>query len=156
MTIHDELVAELQDGMRAKDRPRINVVRQIESEVSVARSAAGFEGEVDDALYLTVIGRYVKKMEKSRTEYEALGVQGAAHAAKLAYEVEYLSRWLPSSLGVEDTKLLVDAAIVDLGADDPRMIGAVIGNVMRANKSVDGGTVARLVKEALAKEAKAP
>jgi uncharacterized protein YqeY len=150
LTIHDELVAELQDGMRAKDRPRINVVRQIESEVSVARSAPGFEGEVDDALYLTVIGRYVKKMEKARTEYEALGVQGAAHAEKLAYEVEYLSRWLPSSLGVEDTKFLVDAAIVDLGADDPRMIGAVIGNVMRENKSVDGGTVARLVKEALA------
>lgn len=156
MTIHEELVAELQDAMRAKDRPRINVVRQIESEVSIARSAAGFEGEVDDTLYLAVIGSYVKKMEKARKEYDALGERGAAHAENLGYEVEYLSRWLPTSLGVEDTKLLVDAAVADLDAHDPRMIGTVIGSVMRANKSVDGGTVARLAKEALAKDAPAP
>ena len=149
MSIHDELVAELQDAMRSKDRPRINVVRQIESEVSVARSAPGFDGEVDDALYLTVIEGYAKKMEKARREYGEMGERGAAHAQTLAYEVDFLSRWLPSNLSVDDTRALVEETIAELGADDPRMVGAVIGRIMQSNAAVDGGTVARLAKEAL-------
>ena len=150
MPIHDEMVAELREAMKAKDRPRINVVRQIETDVSVAKAAPGYSGEADDELYLSVIKRYVKKMEKARREYEALGELGADQANKLAYEVEYLSRWLPTSLGADETKALVDAAIVELGAEDPKMTGRVIGHLMKSGVEFDGATVARLVKEALA------
>jgi uncharacterized protein YqeY len=150
MSIHGELVAELQRAMRAKDRPCLNVVRQIESEVSVASSAPGFKGEVDDALYLAVIRSYVKKVDKARREYETLGERGAEHAQKLRYEIDFLSRWLPTTLGIDDTLALVNAAIAELGAEDPKMIGGVIRHIMQSGAGVDGGLVARLVKEAFA------
>ena len=86
--------------MKAKDRPRLNVIRQVETEVAVVRSAPGFSGPIDDDLYRRVIGSYVKKMVKARDEYAALGDRGRAQTDKLAYEIDYLSRWLPESLGV--------------------------------------------------------
>ena len=149
MSIHDELTIELKAAMRDRDKPRINVIRQIETEVSVARSAPGFSGEADDDLYLTTIESYVKKMEKARLEYEAAGERGQANADKLAYEIAYLDRWLPEKLDEDQTRALVKEAIAELGADDPKMTGRVIGQVMRSGGDVDGALVNRLVREEL-------
>ena len=102
MTIHDQLATNLKEAMRAKDKPQINVIRQIETEVTVQKSAPGFTGEVDDQLYLDVIAGYVKKMKKAQAEFEAAGERGADQAAKLAYEVEYLSQWLPEEVGEDE------------------------------------------------------
>jgi hypothetical protein len=149
MSIHDELTIELKAAMRERDKPRINVIRQIETEVSVAKSAPGFSGEADDALYLRTIESYVKKMDKARAEYEAAGERGAENAAKLAYEIDYLDRWLPDKLDEEQTRVLVQEAIANLGADDPKMTGRVIGRVMGSGAEVDGALVSRLVREEL-------
>ncbi len=149
MRIHDELQAELKDAMRTGDKPRVNVIRQIESEVSLARTAPGFSGDVDDALYLEVIASYVKKMDKARREYETTGERGEAHAAKLAYEVEYLSGWLPEQLSEDETRRLVKVAMAELGVTDPKQAGRVVGAVMKSGEAVDGATVSRLVREEL-------
>ena len=151
MTIKEELATELKDAMRANDGPRRDVIRQVETEVAVARSEPGFEGEVDDELYRQVIGSYVKKMDKSRQEYLDLGERGAAMAAKLAFEVGYLSRWLPQKLDEEATRALIREAITDLAAaGDEKAAGRVTGHVMKAHgKDLDGGLVNRLVREEL-------
>jgi uncharacterized protein YqeY len=153
MTIRDELAAELRDAMRAGDKPRRDVIRQVETEAALARSAPGFTGDPDDdELYVKVIGSYVKKMDKARLEYLDLGERGAAMADKLAFEVDYLSRWLPARLGEEETRALVREAIAELGAAaDPKGGGRVVGQLMKTHKDeLDGGLVNRLVKEELA------
>jgi uncharacterized protein YqeY len=151
MTIKDELAAELKDAMLSKDAPRRDVIRQIQTEVSVAISDPGFDGSADDDLYEKVIGSYVKKMDKSRGEYEGYGERGAAMAAKLGYEVDYLRRWLPQTLDEAATRQLVTDAIADLGvAGDEKSAGRVIGQLMKSHgKDVDGGLVNRLVREEL-------
>ena len=78
MAIHDELAAELRDAMRTRDRRRMDVIRQVETELARARTEAGFHGEVDDALYRRVIAAYTKKMDKARLEFEAAGERGRA------------------------------------------------------------------------------
>ena len=135
--------------MRANDAPRRNVIRQVETEVAVVRTAPGFEGAVDDDLYRRVIASYVKKMDKARKEYLAAGERGTLQAGKLAYEIEYLS-WLPQTLDETETRALVQEAIADLGADDVKMMGRVIGRVMESGADVDGSLVSRLVREELA------
>jgi uncharacterized protein YqeY len=151
MTIKDELAAELKDAMLSKDAPRRDVIRQIQTEVSVATSDPGFGGGADDDLFEKVIGSYVKKMDKSREEYEGYGERGAAMAAKLGYEVDYLRRWLPQTLDEAATRQLVTDAIADLGvAGDEKSAGRVIGQLMKSHgKDVDGGLVNRLVREEL-------
>jgi uncharacterized protein YqeY len=154
MSIREELADELRDAMRAKDARKRDVIRQIETEVAIARSRPGFEGEVDDELYRQVIGTYVKKMEKSRQEYIDIGERGAALAEKLGYEVEYLSRWLPRKLDEEATRALIREAIAELGVEkEEKAAGRVVGHLMkRRGEDLDGGLVNRLAREELASD----
>ena len=149
MSLQEELRKELEDAMRAQDKARINVIRQIETEVAVAKSAQGFEGEVDDVLYLKTIATYVKKMDKARREYEDFGDRGKAQADQLAYEIEYLAQWLPIGPSEDETRAMVRFAIAELKADDPKMMGRVIGHVMKSGQGLDGALVNRLVREEL-------
>jgi uncharacterized protein YqeY len=149
MSVREELRAELEQAMRERDKARVNVIRQIETEVAVAKSAPGFEGEVDDDLYVDTIVSYVKRMDKARREFEAAGERGREQVDQLLYEIEYLARWLPQSAGEEETKAAVRFAIAELKADDPKMMGRVIGHVMKSNSGLDGALVNRLVREEL-------
>lgn len=151
MTIAEQLSTELKDAMKAQDAPRRDVIRQIQTEVATARSQPDFSGEVDDAFYQRVIGSYVKKMDKSREEYAGLGDRGQAMADKLAFEVDYLSQWLPQKLDEETTRQLVQEAIIELAASgDEKAAGRVTGHLMKARgKDLDGGLVNRLVREEL-------
>ena len=150
MSIQEDFATELKDALRAKDQPRKDAIRSVETEVARAKSEPGFAGEVDDELYVKVIGSYVKKMTKAIAEYEDLGERGQEMATKLSYETDYLSRWLPQKLGEEATLDLVTAAISELGINDPGQAGQVMGHIMKTHQSsVDGSLVKRLVGEAL-------
>jgi uncharacterized protein YqeY len=150
-TIKEQLSEELKDAMKAKDVNRRDVIRMIESEVSLAKSAAGFKGEVDDDLYRQVIANYSKKMAKARAEYVDLGPRGEEMARKLGWEVGYLAQWLPTKLDQESTEALVRQTISELGvAGDPKAAGRVIGQIMKTHKDeVDGGLVNRIAAAAL-------
>lgn len=151
MTIHDELVQELKDAMRGKDKQRLDVIRQIESEAARARSEKGFDGDAHgDDLYRSVISAYVKKMEKAREEFVDAGDRGVDQAEKLAFEIEYLSTWTPSVMSEDDTREVVRVAIMELQADDPKQMGQVIGHIMKNGPGgLDGALVSQLVREAL-------
>lgn len=149
MTIQQELRAELTRAMKAKDRPTVNVIRQIESEIGVAKAAPGFSGEVDDALYTRTITSYLKRIERARQEFLDAGERGAEQADKLAFEIEYLHRWAPQVAGEEETAAIVAATIAELGADAPKLAGMVIGRIMKSHDGLDGGLVNRLVRQQL-------
>lgn len=150
MPIHEELQTELKDAMRAKDRPRLDVIRQIETEVSRAKSEPGFTGETDDSLYRKVIASYVKKMDKAREEFAGGGERGQEAAEKLAWEIEYLARWLPSAADEDKTREVVRVALMELRVSDPKQAGQVIGHIMKNGpKGMDGALVSKLVREAL-------
>jgi uncharacterized protein YqeY len=152
MTIQEQLTAELRDAMKQRDAARRDVIRQVQTEAAIAKSQPDFSGEVDDVFYQKVIAAYVKKMDKSREEYESIGERGQAMAAKLRFEVEYLSRWLPKRLGEEETRQLVRQAIEELGvAGNDKAAGQVTGHLMKTRGGeLDGGLVNRLVREELA------
>lgn len=139
-------------AMKAKDRARLDVIRQVQTEVANARSQPDFSGEVDDAFYQKVIGSYVKKMDKSRAEYAGFGERGKAMAEKLAFEVDFLDQWLPQKLAEDETRAMVRAAIEELGvAGDSSAAGRVTGQLMKTHGAdLDGGIVNRLVREELA------
>ena len=62
-----------------------------------------------------------------------------------------LEAYLPAQASEEDIKRAVDEAIVATGATSAAMMGQVIGAVKsQLGNTADGGTIARLVKEALA------
>ena len=150
-TISEELQAELKDAMLSKDAARRDVLRQVQTEITLARSEPGYDPANDDAVVQAVIESYSKKMQKSVTEYEGYGERGADMADKLKFEVDYLSRWMPQKLDEEATRRLIADKIAELGVSgDDKAAGRVTGMIMKDHKDdVDGGLVNRLVREML-------
>ena len=149
LTIKEQLAARLKEAMRARDKPQINVIRQIEAEVLVQTKAPEFAGEIDDDLYRATIASYVKKMKKARGEFEAAGERGADQADKLTFEIDFLAPWLPAEVDEIATRELVRAAIAELGVDDPKQAGRVMGHIMKSGADLDGSLVNRLVRQEL-------
>jgi len=152
MTIEEQLRIDQIAAMKARDKDTLNAIRSVQAEVAAAKSAPGFTGEIDDELYVRTITTYVKRVSKSKAEYDAMGDNGADQAAKLAFEIDYLGKYLPTVLDEEATRALVDKAIADLDADANTPAGQVIGAVMRSGQDLDGTLVNRLVNETLGKE----
>ena len=80
---------------------------------------------------------------------EGRGERGEAQAQKLAYEIDYLSRWMPETVDEEETRNLVRSAIAEVGADDMKSMGRVMGHVMKSGAEVDGALVSRIAREEL-------
>jgi len=149
MSIEKQLRQDQTTAMKSKDKDTLNAIRSVQAEVATAKSAPGFSGEVDDELYVKTISTYVKRITKSKAEYDTMGAHGAEQAGKLAFEIHYLSRYLPKVLDEEATRALVNKAVADLGADQETPAGKIIGAVMRSGEDLDGALVNRLVREAL-------
>lgn len=148
-TIREELASELRDAMKSGDKLRRDAIRQIETEVRTVTAQAGV-GEATDEVYEVVIAAYVKKMAKATQEYREMGERGRAMADKLSFEVDYLSRWLPTKLSREQTVELVRQTIEDLRVDrDPKAVGRVVGALMKTRDDLDGALVNELVREEL-------
>jgi uncharacterized protein YqeY len=96
-----------------------------------------------------VLIREVKKRAESAAIYD--GADRAELAQQERAESKVLEAYLPEQTSEADIKAAVDEAIVATGATSPAQMGQVIGAVKsQLGNSADGGTIARLVKDALA------
>lgn len=136
MSLEQDLRAQLTAAMKAKDLRTANIVRMINTKVMERRTAKGFSGEVDDALYTDVIAAYRKSLQKGLEQFKAAGDKGAEQAAELEFEIELCGEYLPKGLSEDELRAAVRAAIAAVGATDPKMIGRVIGEVMKQHKGV--------------------
>ena len=147
MALIDELSAALKEAMKAKDKPKLDAIRQVQTEIAKKKSEKG--EEANDELVIGVISSYVKKMTKAVEEYKSLGDRGIEMAEKIQFEIDFLSGWLPEQLSEEDVAKLVDEVLADLGEVDMSQMGRIIGAVMAKGEGIDGSIVSKLVKEKL-------
>ena len=151
MSIEAQLNDLLKDSMRAKDAQTADCIRMIKTKHMERRTAAGFKGPLDDALWLDVITAYQKQLRKSREEYAALGARGAEPIAQIDFEIGFCARFLPKAASDDETRAIVREAVVRLGLSDPKAAGRVVGEIMKANKGkLDPSVVKRIVDEELA------
>ena len=145
MTISDDLSAALKEAMKAKDKPKLDAIRQIQTEVAKKKAEKG--EEATDELVLGVISSYVKKMTKAVEEYQSLGDRGVEMAEKIQFEIDFLSGWLPEQLSEEEVVAIIDEVLAEMGDVDMSQMGKIIGAVMAKADGLDGAVVSKLVKE---------
>ena len=147
MALIDDLSTALKEAMKAKDKPKLDAIRQVQTEIAKKKSEKG--EEATDELVLGVISSYVKKMAKAVDEYNSLGERGAEMAEKIQFEIDFLSQWLPEQLSEEDVEKLVDEVLAEFGEVDMSQMGKIIGAVMAKGDGIDGSIVSKIVKEKL-------
>ena len=92
MSIEAQLNDLLKESMRAKDAATANCIRMIKTKHMERRTAAGFKGPLDDALWLDVIATYQKQLRKSREEYVAIGARGAEAIPQIDFEIAFCAQ----------------------------------------------------------------
>ena len=144
MALADDLSSALKDAMKAKDKPKLDAIRQIQTEIAKKKAEKG--EEVNDDLVLGVISSYVKKMIKAVEEYQSLGDRGQEMAEKIQFEIDFLSTYLPEQLSDEEVEKIVDEVLSELGDVDISQMGRVIGAVMAKGDGIDGSVVSKIVQ----------
>ncbi len=147
MALADDLSSALKDAMKAKDKPKLDAIRQIQTEIAKKKAEKG--EEVNDDLVLGVVSSYVKKMIKAVEEYQSLGDRGQEMAEKIQFEINFLSTYLPEQLSDEEVEKIVDEVLSELGDVDISQMGRVIGAVMAKSDGIDGSIVSKIVKDKL-------
>jgi uncharacterized protein YqeY len=154
MSIEAQIGDLLKDAIRGRDMRTADCVRMIKTKHMERRTAAGFKGPLDDALWLDVIASYQKQLRKTREEYVAVGERGAAALPQIDFEIELCGRFLPKAAGEDEVRATVRETIARTGASDVKQAGRVMGEVMKANKGrFDASLVKRLIEEELSAKA---
>ena len=150
MAITDDLSAALKEAMKAKDKPKLDAIRQIQTEVAKKKAEKGEEATYE--LVLVVISSYFKKMTKAVEEYQSLGDRGLEMAEKIQFEIDFLSGWLPEQLSEEEVVIIIDEVLAEIGDVDMSQMGKIIGFVMAKADGLDGSVVSKLVREKIKKQ----
>ena len=148
MSIKDQLNSKMKTAMKAKDQRTLNFVRMLKAKMTEKTTSKGFSGDVDDALWLSVIASYAKGQKKALIQYENLeGDAAAAHVAQIQGEIDACDEWLPKKADEATARAWVEEAIAALGGPGAHF-GAVMGAVMKNHKDeVDPGMVRGLIEE---------
>lgn len=150
MALKGQIDNDLKTALLGGDRFSAEVLRGLKAvildeEVKQGKRDTGLDDETIEKL----IVREVKKRQDSATQYEAAGRPELVEAEKT--ESKVIEGYLPAQTSEEDIKKVVTETIAAMGVSDAAGMGQVIGAVKaKLGNSADGGTIARLVKEALA------
>jgi hypothetical protein len=151
MSIEAQLGELLKEAMRSKDARTADCIRMIKTKHMERRTAAGFKGPLDDALWLDVITAYQKQLRKAREEYVAVGERGADALPQIDFEIGFCARFLPKAASDDEVRAAVRETVARLGISDVKQAGRVVGEIMKANKGkFEAATVKRFVDEELA------
>ncbi len=150
MSIESQLQEMLKEAMRSKDGRTADCIRMIKTKHMERRTASGFKGALDDALWVEVISAYQKQLRKARDEYAGLGERGAEKLPQLDFEIDLCGKFLPKLAGEQEVRAAVQEAIARLAVSDVKQAGRVLGDIMKSHKGTfDAAMVKRIVEDQL-------
>jgi hypothetical protein len=148
MSILERIQAEMVAAMKSRDADTLSTLRMLKSALMEAKTARPRDAVLGDAEEIEILQRYVKKRRETMEINQKAG--RADLNASEEREIAVTQRFLPAMVSDDELRAIVAAAVASTGASGPKEMGKVIGAVMAQVKGrAEGGTVSRLVKEAL-------
>lgn len=125
----DELQAQMVAAMKAKDRTRLSIIRQVMGEVKNL--------EVDERRDATEedVDRMIKRLIKQTGETLEMSIKAANNQDRtdtLTEQVEILESLLPEQLSGDALVALIEQTIAELGASSKKDMGRVMGALTKA------------------------
>ena len=149
MTLFDQISEDIKSAMKARDKVRLETLRNIKKVFLEAKTAPGANDTLTDADALKIISKLAKQGKETATTYTQAGRQDLADA-ELA-QVEVLESYLPKQLSQEEIEAEVKKIIAEVGATSMKEMGKVMGTASKqlAGKA-DGRIISEIVKKLLA------
>jgi uncharacterized protein YqeY len=145
-TLKEQLQNDTNAALRAGDKARLSVLRLVMA--AIKQREVDSRAEMTDDGVVSLLEKMVKQRHDSITQFK----QGNRDdlVAKEEAEVGVLQEYLPEQLDEAATLALVDEVIAATGANSPKDMGRVMGELkVRAAGQLDMGKASGLVKNRL-------
>ena len=149
MALFDQISEDIKSAMKARDKVRLETLRNIKKVFLEAKTAPGANDTLADADALKIISKLAKQGKETAATYTQAGRQDLADA-ELA-QVEVLESYLPQQLSEEEIAAAVKEIIQQTNASGMKDMGKVMGIASKqlAGKA-DGRAISTVVKRLLA------
>lgn len=145
--LKQRILDDVKSAMRARDRERLGVLRQITA--AIKQREVDERVELDDAAVVAVLDKMIKMRRDAHAQFEQAGRTDLA--AQEAFEIEVAGSYMPAPLDEAEVAALIDAAVAETGATGMRDMGKVMGVLKgRLQGRADLGAVSASVKARLA------
>ncbi len=121
---YEELHSEIKNAMKAKDKPRLGILRQVLGEVKnieVNERREITTADVDAMLKRTI------KQTKETLDGSIKAGNDQERTDTLTAQVEILEGYLPKQVSGEELAALIDAVLAETGASTKKEMGKVMG-----------------------------
>ena len=147
--LFDKVSKDIVAAMKAKDKVRLEALRNIKKVFIEAKTAPGANDTLDNAVALKILQKLAKQGNDSAALYKSQNRADLAEA-ELA-QVAVIESYLPKPLSLEEIETAVKDIISQTGATSIKDIGKVMGasNKQLAGRA-DGKTISDIVKKLLA------
>jgi len=146
MALMDDIQADLKAAMTARENFKRDTLRLIMSDLKNKQIELGRDLKDEDAL--SVITKAKKSRQDSLEQYVDAGREDLAAIERA--ELEIIAIYLPEEMGEDELREIVTAVVAEVGATEPKDMGAVMKALMPKVKGrADGKAVQRIVMELL-------
>ncbi|OUP10382.1 GatB/YqeY domain-containing protein [Collinsella sp. An2] len=142
--LHDEMVA----AMKAKDKTRLSIIRQVMAEVKNVEVNERRDATEED------VNNMVKRLIKQTNETLEMSIKAANNQERtdtLTEQVKILESLLPAQLSGDELVALIEKTIGEVGATTRKDMGRVMGALNKATGgNFDKAAAAKEVQSRLA------
>ena len=148
MNLFDLISEDIKNAMKAKDKVKLETLRNIKKVFLEAKTAPGANDTLTDDAALKIMQKLVKQGKDSATLYNEQGRADLADA-ELA-QVAVIETYLPKQMSAEELEAALKEIIAEVGATGPKDMGKVRGTATKKLAGLaEGRAISAKVKELL-------
>lgn len=149
MELFEQVSKDIVQAMKAKDKVRLEALRNIKKVFIEAKTAPGANDTLEDAAALKLLQKLAKQGRDSAELYKQQNRADLAEAEMA--QVNVIESYLPKALSTEEIEVAVKAIIAETGAQSIKEMGKVMGVASKqlAGKA-SGSAISEVVKRLLA------
>lgn len=149
MSLFDQVSKDIVAAMKAKDKVRLEALRNIKKFFIEAKTAPGANDTLDDAVALKILAKLAKQGRDTAALYHEQNRPDLAEEEEAQAKV--IEEYLPKALTPEELEADVKAIIAQVGATSAKDMGKVMGVASKQLAGrADGRAISTLVKQLLA------
>jgi uncharacterized protein YqeY len=148
MTLFDQVSKDIVAAMKAKDKVRLQALRNIKKYFIEAKTAPGANDTLSDETAMKILAKLAKQGRDTAALYAEQNRPDLAEEENAQAAV--VESYLPQPLSAEELEAALKEIIVAVGAEGPKDMGKVMGTATKqlAGKA-DGKAISAKVKELL-------
>lgn len=148
MTIEEQVSEGIKNAMKAKDKIRLETLRNIKKVILEVKTRPGAAEFVDDAECIKIIQKLAKQGKESAGIYKEQGREDLYMQEQ--GQVEVLEGFLPKQMSEDELTEALKGIIAAVGAGSPQDMGKVMGAATKQLAGLaDGKAISAKVKELL-------